>query len=145
MSTPKTSQVHLPNLLPSLLRTYVPLLVGYLASLPLVTRLEDLFGVPESDRNAWVARGLTVAITALYYLVARVIEAYWPTIGSVFVSLGIAKAPTYAPVDPATGVHTITDLPPAPQEAEAVLEDAELADDGATGPGAVSIAPAPDQ
>lgn len=139
MSIPKTSQIHLPNLLPSVLRTYVPLLVGYLLSMPLVVRIEDLFGIAQQDRNAWVSRGVTVAITAAYYLLARIIEAYWPQLGSVFVSLGIAKAPTYAPLDQSTGAYNVTSLP-GRQEAEAVLAPEDVPDDApddATGPNAV--------
>lgn len=85
------------NLLPSITRTAVPVIVGWLVSLPLVVRLEDLFGVAEDDRSAWLARGLTAAITVAYYAAARFVEQRYPKLGGVLVGLGVAKAPVYPP------------------------------------------------
>lgn len=91
------------NLLPSISRTAVPVIVGYLLSMPLVVRLEDAAGVAQGDRNAWLSRGVTAGITVVYYVAARFIEQRYPKLGSLLVGLGAAKAPVY-PVAP-VGAH----------------------------------------
>lgn len=78
------------SLLPSLVRTVVPLIVGWLLSWPVTQSL----GVTEPQ----VTAAVTAAVTALYYLAARVIEAYAPRVGAILVGLGI-PAPSYRAVD----------------------------------------------
>lgn len=104
----------LPNFLPQITRTVVPFVVGWLISLPLVVKVEDLFGVPQEDRTAWLARLLTVALGAVYYIVVAFLERHQSWFGWL---LGVAKQPVYqakpsadtTPANvitlPATGAH----------------------------------------
>lgn len=85
----------MPDFLASFIRTLVPMVVGWLLSIPLVTRVFDALGVSGADRNAWTARGLTVAIAAVYYLVARFLEQHKAVFGWL---LGVAKQPLYVAV-----------------------------------------------
>lgn len=85
----------MPDFLVGFIRTVVPWVVGYLLSIPLVVRVFDLLGVSQADRNDWTARGLTVVIAALYYLVARFLEQHKAVFGWL---LGIAKQPQYVAV-----------------------------------------------
>lgn len=85
----------MPDFLASFIRTLVPMVVGWVLSIPLVTRVFDLFGVSGSDRNAWTARGVTVVIAALYYLAARFLEQHKAVFGWL---LGVAKQPQYVAV-----------------------------------------------
>lgn len=74
------------NFLASLLRTFVPIIVGYLLGLPVARVL----GVSSDD-----ATGLVTAIlTAVYYAAVRALEQYVPAAGWL---LGYASTPAYAP------------------------------------------------
>lgn len=74
------------NLLPSLIRTLIPVVVGVLASL----------GLGYDDQN--VAVLLTGVIAFVFYAVVRFLEVYaGPKWGYI---LGIAKSPGYSPKDP---------------------------------------------
>ena len=74
------------SLLPSILRTGVPLLVGYFAALPLIHALgltdDQLVGV------------FTVLISGVYWLAVRLMEKVAPQFGWL---LGYASPPVYAP------------------------------------------------
>ena len=60
-------------MLASLIRTIVPIIVGYLAGLPIAAKL----GVTSVDLTAAV----TAAVTAVYYIVVRVLEQVAPQFG----------------------------------------------------------------
>lgn len=85
-------------LLPSILRTVVPLLAGWAITV--------LSGLGLSADSTTVAGGLTVAVAAVYYLVFRVVERVaekfngpaW-LVGIVGVLLGYAKPPRYESTD----------------------------------------------
>jgi hypothetical protein len=78
----------MPNLrtfLPSILRTFVPLLVGYFGAWPVATAL----GLSDNQVTSLV----TVGLTGGYYLVVRLAERYvLPQAGWL---LGWAAAPVY--------------------------------------------------
>lgn len=73
----------------SLIRTYVPIAVG-----AFLTWLGVTFDVmiPEDASTALVA-GLVALVSALYYAIARALEARWPVFG---VLLGTRRQPTYS-------------------------------------------------
>lgn len=71
------------SLLPSLIRTWVPLIVALIG--PWVTQYVGL----SDDRISSVA---AAAIAGVYYLVIRLLERYFPQFGWL---LGWAKQPTY--------------------------------------------------
>lgn len=74
------------SLLASLIRTYVPLLVGLFGP-----ALTNALGLTDAE----VTATLVVVITAVYYAVVRVVETYvTPKIG---VLLGYVKQPVYVP------------------------------------------------
>jgi hypothetical protein len=82
------------NLITSLIRTYVPIIVGSVISFLAV---EHGFAVEPDIQNQLVA-GLTGVIIAAYYLVARLLERKFPELG---VLLGSKQKPTY--VEPTKG------------------------------------------
>ena len=94
------------DLAPSLVRTAVPLIVG-----PLVAR----YGFDVDDPTVSVV--LAAVISYLYYVVVRVLELKFPTLGFL---LGMNKQPVYvtppAVVTDVDGARTIatgsTDVPP---------------------------------
>ena len=79
-------RVDLKSFLPSVLRTLVPLVVGYFTAFPVAQWLNL------SDDQ--VTSLVTVVITAVYYLVVRVAERYAPEAGWL---LGWASPPVYVP------------------------------------------------
>jgi hypothetical protein len=72
--------------LPSILRTLVPLAVGYFAAWPVAKAL----GLTEDQ----VTSLITAVITAVYYLLVRALEQAWPQAGWL---LGYAAKPVYVP------------------------------------------------
>lgn len=74
------------SLLPSILRTVVPLLVGLLLTWPITAGL----GITEEQATAVT----TTVVTAAYYLLVRLAEQYVPQLGWL---LGYASAPLYKP------------------------------------------------
>jgi hypothetical protein len=75
----------LKSFLPSVLRTFVPLLVGYFATFPILKTI----GL-DDDHVTTLA---TAVVTALYYLLVRVVETYVePNAGWL---LGWAGRPVY--------------------------------------------------
>lgn len=84
-------------MLTSLTRTLVPMLVGYLMAVPVVLAL----GISQEQATA----ALTAIISAVYYLLARVLEVYVsPRFG---VLLGATTPPTY-PVASSGGRHELS-------------------------------------
>lgn len=75
-------------MLASLVRTLVPLVVGYLLGSPVAGLLQDA-GVTEAHLTTLA----TVLVTAVYYVVVRLAEEHLqPQFGWL---LGLAKRPTY--------------------------------------------------
>lgn len=74
------------SLLPSILRTLVPLLVGYFAALPIVRVL--------GLSNDQMVGLFTALVSAVYWLVVRLLEKVAPQFGWL---LGYASPPVYAP------------------------------------------------
>lgn len=78
---------------PSVIRTVVPIIVGVLLGWAAKIGLN----LPEGA----AAEIVTVAVSAGYYALARVLEQQWPTIGRWALSLGFDLGrPWYAPGDP---------------------------------------------
>lgn len=77
----------------SLVRTWVPVAAGavlsWLASVGL-----DL----GAEAEVGLVVVMTAAITAVYYALARVLEARWPALGRLL--LGSSQAPVYVPQEP---------------------------------------------
>ena len=72
------------DFLTSLIRTWVPILVGYLVSLGLL---------PASLSDSATA-AFTALVIGVYYALVRVLETRWPAFGWL---LGSPKKPTYVP------------------------------------------------
>ena len=84
------------DVVPSLIRTYVPLGVGVVASW-LATKGLGL----DAQTQAGVIALLTGLITALYYTGVRLLETRYPAIGRVLLGLGVKAKPVYLkPADP---------------------------------------------
>jgi hypothetical protein len=85
-------------LLPSILRTVVPLLAGWVITV--------LSGLGLAADSASVSGGVTVAVAAVYYLVFRVVERAAEKLGgpawvkaAAGLLLGYAKPPKYESTD----------------------------------------------
>lgn len=91
----------LRSFLPSVLRTVVPLLVGYFAAWPVA----GWFGLQDDQVTSLV----TLLVTAVYYLAVRLAEQYVePNIGWL---LGWAGRPVYPlPVDAGRGGSAVGDV-----------------------------------
>lgn len=77
--------------LPGLVRTFVPMIVGWLLSLPVIAGL---------NIDSAAMEGLVTTIVGFaYYLIVRVMEKYYPQAG---VLLGYPVAPTYVKSDVAS-------------------------------------------
>jgi len=82
---PEFTLPDLRSFAPSVIRTVVPLVVGYFAATPIVT----VFGLSDESVTSLV----TVVMTALYYLLVRLAEQYiLPPAGWL---IGYASAPVY--------------------------------------------------
>lgn len=79
-------------MLASIIRTLVPVVVGVL----LGWAAKVGFDLPAGA----VTEVVTVALTTVYYAVARLLEQEWPQVGRFLLSLGLTKAgsPQYARV-----------------------------------------------
>lgn len=102
-----TSQVTTPmQLTPSLVRTLVPIIVGYLVS------LAARHGWHLNDDNASAL--ITAGVSFVYYAVVRVLEVHCnEQMGWL---LGLAKAPAYSPAEPpASAPDVVIDPTRAPQ------------------------------
>ncbi len=73
--------------LTSLIRTYVPIVVGALVSWLITLGIEV-----DSTTQAGLVTGLTGVVTAAYYTIVRLLETRIPWIG---VLLGTTKVPSY--------------------------------------------------
>lgn len=73
-------------MLPGVIRTFTPLVAGWLIGLGLV----EWTGLTEAD----ITNLVTVLLSAAYYLVARGLEHVWPKAG---VLLGFPRKPVYPP------------------------------------------------
>ena len=75
-------------MLDSIVRTFVPVLVGMLLGVAAKVGL----GLPSGA----VADIVTVVITTGYYALARIIEKQWPAAGQILLSAGLSKrSPVY--------------------------------------------------
>ncbi|MBI1757967.1 MAG: hypothetical protein HYR62_01845 [Actinobacteria bacterium] len=82
----------MPPLVTSVIRTWSPMLAGWLLSLPVAPLLLRIVGV-EGDRAAEVIGGaVTVLLGWVWYLAVRTCEQRWPRLG---VLLGVSAQPTY--------------------------------------------------
>lgn len=80
------------NFAVSLIRTYVPIVVGVA-----LTWLARKAGIVLDEGTGAMASVVAVAvISAAYYTVARAVEERFPMIGRIFVALGFGSAPAYA-------------------------------------------------
>ncbi len=94
------------SVLPSILRTLVPLAVGYFLAWPAARWL----GLTEEQ----VTSLITIVISAVYYLAVRALEQLAPQFGWL---LGWASAPKYVhPSYEAEGVQLRPYMPPAEPE-----------------------------
>lgn len=85
----------MPALASSLIRTWAPIVAGWLIGLPVAPALLRLFGVDTESARTVVATAVTAALSGAYYLAVRVLERRWPGLG---VLLGRAAQPiSYAP------------------------------------------------
>ena len=80
----------MPNFLVSLIRTYVPIGVGFL-----VTYLAGVGVVIPEDASNGLILFVGALATALYYLIARAIEKALPGLGRILVGLGAGTEPKY--------------------------------------------------
>src|SRR3954470_1688258 len=90
-------------LLPSILRTVVPLLAGWVITV--------LSGLGLASDSTTVSGGITVAVAAVYYLVFRVAERVAEKLGgpawvraAAGLLLGYAKPPGYESTDDVTAL-----------------------------------------
>jgi len=94
------------DLIPSLVRTWVPVAVGGVISWLATQNLQVSGGTQDA-----LATLLTSVVIALYYTVARVLEQKWPALGLL---LGSTKQPAYgstAPQSPSAAVEAPVDPP----------------------------------
>jgi hypothetical protein len=70
------------DFLVSLIRTWVPVAIGYLVTV----------GLLPTDLSDQATAALTAVITAVYYGLARLLEKRWPVFGWL---LGVPKEPSY--------------------------------------------------
>lgn len=87
---------------PSLIRTWVPVLVGSLITWAL-THWNIVLPPDASSTLVTIVAGLVIAG---YYALARALERKWPRVGAVLLAAGLVQAkPVYA--DPAESVRLI--------------------------------------
>jgi hypothetical protein len=79
------------DLVPSLIRTYVPVGVG--AAIAWLA-LKNVQVDPATQIQ--ITALLTAALSALYYTGVRLVESRWPALGTIFLGLGVKKKPGYA-------------------------------------------------
>lgn len=77
------------NLVVSWIRTVVPVIVG-----GLVTWLVRQGWLADASVQQPLTEVVMVAVTGVYYFVARTLETWWPGFGWL---LGVPKAPVYSP------------------------------------------------
>lgn len=80
---PVPVETGLRSLIPSTVRTLIPLIVSLLVR----------YGLAQSTMDtAWLENTLTVLVTAVYYVAIRLLEQHWDRIGWL---LGYPKQPVY--------------------------------------------------
>lgn len=85
----------MPSVITSLIRTVVPIVVGWLLSLGAVRAA----GIDEEQLTGLLTGLLTVLAQIGYYAIARLLEQRWPAVGVVL--LGSRRQPQYeAPAGP---------------------------------------------
>ena len=91
------------QVVPSLIRTWVPLGVGALLSW-LATKGLNV----DAQTSAALVVVMTSLITALYYTVVRLVEHRYPAVGTVLLGLGVKAKPAYLkPADPPPSVPPV--------------------------------------
>jgi hypothetical protein len=84
------------DLLPSIQRTWVPLVVGWLLALPITGPILEFFGVTPDEASTGAAAAVSAGVTGVYYLVARLIELYvLPRLGGLMIGLHPTLTPAY--------------------------------------------------
>jgi hypothetical protein len=94
--------IELRSFLPSVLRTLVPLGVGYFLAWPVAGWL--------NLTDDQVTSLVTIVISALYYLVVRLVELALPQFPAIGVLLGYPSSPNYVPVNAGDRGHGTSDL-----------------------------------
>lgn len=75
----------------SLVRTWAPIVAGWLIGLPVAPALLGVLGVDTATARDVAATAVSSALAAGYYLAVRLLERRWPALG---VLLGHAAQPT---------------------------------------------------
>lgn len=92
-----------PGLIDSIIRTWVP--VGLGLAIAWSALHFRWLGLPADPSTTFVST-VTGGVIAGYYLLARLVERRFPTIGRWLVALNLTKgAPAYAPADTAAAVE----------------------------------------
>lgn len=87
------------DVVPSLIRTWVPLGVGALVSWVATKGLT----IDANTQTALIVV-MTSVITGLYYTGVRLVESRYPAVGRVLLGLGVKAKPVYVkPADPPPG------------------------------------------
>ena len=76
------------NFVTSLIRTYVPIVVGAIVSFLVTSGIEI-----DANAQLGLVTFLTAVLQGAYYLAARLLEKQWPSIGGLL--LGSSKKPEY--------------------------------------------------
>lgn len=92
------------NLVPSLIRTYVPIIVG-----TFISWLITLGVTLDVDTEAGLVAALTAILIAVYYTVVRLLEKKWPALS---VLLGSSQIPAQYTPDGAAIITTVPALEP---------------------------------
>lgn len=105
----------LTPLFPSFVRTFVPLLVGWLLALPIAPWLEHAFGVDTTTATRVVTGAITTALAYIYYVVVHLLERKFPQLS---VLLGSPTQPVlYAKPTADSQALDISTLPNLPFDA----------------------------
>jgi hypothetical protein len=82
-----------PPLVTSLIRTWAPMLAGWMISLPLAQPVLDALGADTPTATRVVTGAVVSVAGAAYYTAVRLAERRWPAFGAL---LGRAAEPMYA-------------------------------------------------
>lgn len=89
----------------SLIRTYAPMLAGWLLSLPVARPVLDALGIGDTPAASAAVAAL---LGAAWYGLVRLAEHFWPKAG---VLLGVPAAPAYPKSVVAAAVDSLLDIP----------------------------------
>lgn len=107
---------------PSLIRTYVPVIVGAFLSWLITLGIEL-----DAQASAGLVTFLTALLIGIYYTAVRLLEQRWPAVGAL---LGLAKSPdSYSKDEPVSGEIVEESVLPEYPTGDAD----ELVDDGVPG------------